>query len=97
MLSKQNIAVKGILKTTEVFGKEYVRNNYKKMKCEAISSPYDGNSARYFIAFEGDGETNLWTVFACVEVLESGEARMLDYKLPDGTRMHNPIEPIRLA
>ena len=50
------------------------------------------------MGFEGDDETGKWTVFARVSVnRETEEVTFLDYKLPDGKRMENPIKPTSFA
>ena len=97
MLDKNTIAIKGIVKTAELFGEDYVREHYPKLEVESISEPIDGEY-QYFVAFAGDKEKNLWTVFSLVGVNETtGDKRMLDYRLPNGERMKNPIVPVRLA
>ena len=49
-------------------------------------------------AFEGDSKLNLWTVFARVSVnRETEKVPLLDYKLPNGKRMENPIKPTSFA
>ena len=50
------------------------------------------------MGFEGDNETGLWTVFARVSVnRETEKVTFLDYKLPNGNRMENPIKPTSFA
>ena len=93
MTSKENAMGIAILKMAEIFGKEYMRNHYF-----GACHSYTGGDDRmydYFTGFEGDDDTNKWTVFAYVRVdRETEEAIFLDYRLPDGTRMENPVRPI---
>ena len=45
---------------------------------------------KLFIGFES--ENNFWTVFGFVSIdTESGNTKVLDYRLPNGTRMENPL------
>ena len=82
----------------DFMGIEYFRNHFVG-SCE--SYPTDENDDveyEYFMAFEGDDSTGLWTVFARVSVnRETEEVAFLDYKAPDGKRMENPVKPISFA
>lgn len=84
------------IKIAEIIGKDYFRENYENsIKTELVNPK---NDYPYFIGFEGDNEKNLWTVFAYVNVDRATESvTILDYRLPDGTRMENPIKPVRCA
>ena len=96
MLSVGDAKAKAILKIAELFGKEYIRQNFKKA-CTAYPES-DEISYEYFCGFEGDENSGKWTVFARVLVnRENGEIIFLDYKLPNGKRMENPIKPVRYA
>ena len=79
-------------------GKEYVKAHLSD-SCESYPTDnYDEVEDEYFIGFEGNDETNLWTVFARVLVnRETKECTFLDYKTPDGKRMENPIKPTSFA
>lgn len=47
---------------------------------------------------EGDSESGNWDVFVKVSVdRETKKVIYLDYKIPDGKRMENPIKPISFA
>lgn len=96
MITKGNAIAISILKISELFGKEYMKKNFNKA-CHSYPDN-DNMMFDYFCGFVGDHETNLWLEFAYVRVnLETKEAIFLDYKLPNGERMINPIQPIRLA
>ena len=63
---------------------------------------YDDVEYEYFIGFDDidDADENdyKWKVFARVSVnRETGEVTVLDYKLPNGKRMENPIKPTSFA
>lgn len=87
--------MEGVFATARLFGREYVRNNYDKKECECFAEPKDG-IARYFIAFTSVEDR--WDVFCSVSIdQESGKTKYLDYRLPSGYRMKNPIEKVRSA
>ena len=77
---------------------DYFRAHIEKA-CESYPTDnYDDVDWEYFLGFEGDDETGLWTVFARVSVnRETEEVTFLDYKTPDGHRMDNPIKPTSFA
>lgn len=79
-------------------GKEYFRNHFEG-SCQAYpTDDRDDIDYEYFLGFEGDDETGLWTVFARVSVnRETKKVTFLDYKTPDGKRMENPIKPTSFA
>lgn len=93
MISKDNAMAIAILKIAELFGKEYVRNNFFNA---CVSYPKTDNVMyEYFCGFAGNENTNKWTVFARVLVnRETKEAVFLDYRLPTGERMKEPIKPV---
>lgn len=96
MLTKKNMIGKATEMMIELFGIEYMREHMFNNCCHAQSE--DGDYFELFCGFVGDKETNKWTEFAYVHVhKETGEAEALDYKLPDGTRMKNPIKLVRCA
>ena len=98
MLNKDEAKVAALLFVTDLFGKDYVKSHVPN-SCESYpSDKYDEVQYEYFIGFEGNDDTNLWTVFARVLVnRETKECTFLDYKTPDGTRMENPVKPTSFA
>ena len=63
---------------------------------------YDDVEYEYFIGFDDIGDMDesdyKWKVFARVSVNRvTGEVTILDYKLPNGKRMENPIKPTSFA
>lgn len=98
MINKYEARIEAWTLISELFGNEYFRRHFND-SCE--SYPTDDNDDAifdYFMGFESDSSTKLWTVFARVSVnRETKEAHFLDYKTPDGRRMDNPPSPIRLA
>lgn len=96
MTSKDNAMAIAILKIAELFGKEYVKNNFHNA---CVSYPKtDDIMYEYFCGFEGNKKTNKWTVFARVLVnRENEEIVFLDYRLPNGERMKDPIKPVIYA
>ncbi len=98
MLNKFEAKIAACGAIADLFGVDYFREHYKEA-CESYpSDEYDEVEYEYFLGFEGDDETNKWTVFARVLVnRESKECIFLDYKTPDGERMENPIKPTSFA
>ncbi len=98
MLNREEANIVAAIKIAEFFGIGYVKQNLAEA-CE--SYPTDDNDEidyEYFLGFEGDEESGLWSVFARVSVnRETREVTFLDYKTPDGVRMENPIKPISFA
>lgn len=93
MLSIGDAKAKAILKMAELFGKEYIRQNFRKA-CTAYPETEE-ILYEYFCGFESDSYTNKWIVFSRILVnRETGNTIVLDYKLPNGTRMKNPIKPV---
>ncbi len=90
-----------MLATIEIakkLGVEYVKAHLNG-SCESYPTDnYDDVDWEYFLGFDGDDETGLWTVFARVSVnRETEEVTFLDYKTPEGHRMENPIKPTSFA
>ena len=86
----------------DLFGLEYFRSHIEEAcQCYSTGSDFvirDDIDFEYFLGFEGDDDTNKWTVFARVSVnRETREVTFLDYKTPDGKRMENPIKPTSFA
>lgn len=96
MLSTQNMIAIACTKMIELFGKDYMQ---KKFLGACHSKTFlSEDEFEFFCGFEGNDTTNKWTVFARIMVnCESGETQVLDYKLPNGLRMKNPIKPVLLA
>ena len=88
MWNKDEAKIAAILYIADFFGKEYVKNHISGA-CESYPSDNsDEAEYEYFIGFEGNDDTNLWTVFARVLVNRKTKiCEFLDYKTPDGTRM----------
>ncbi len=97
MINKENAAAIAYLAIADLVGKDYFRSHFKG-SCHAYPCPDDDIDYEYFLAFEGDLKSNLWTVFARVSVnRETEKVTILDYKLPNGKRMENPIKPTSFA
>ncbi len=90
MLATIEIAIK--------FGGDYVKTHLNS-SCESYPSDDCVNIEwEYFLGFEGDDESGLWTVFARVSVnRETKQVTFLDYKTPEGKRMDHPKKPISFA
>lgn len=82
----------------DLFGIDYFKSHIVD-SCESYpTDDYGEVEFEYFLGFEGDDTTNLWTVFARVLVnRETKEVIFLDYKTPSGIRMQNPVKPISFA
>ena len=98
MINKETAAAIAYLAIADLVGRNYFRSHFDDV-CHAY--PTDDNEDieyEYFMGFEGNDETGKWTVFARVSVnRETEEVTFLDYKLPDGKRMENPIKPTSFA
>ena len=79
-------------------GIDYFRNHIEEA-CESYpTDDFDDEDYEYFLGFEGDEKSGLWTVFARVSVNRRTKmVTFLDYKTPDGIRMENPVKPISFA
>lgn len=95
MLNKTEAKIDACGAIADLFGIDYFKSHINDA-CEAYpSEEYDDKEFEYFLGFEGDSETGLWTVFARVLVnRETKECTFLDYRTPNGNRMENPIKPI---
>ena len=82
----------------KLFGLEYFKSHIQDA-CRAYPpKDIDEVDYEYFLGFEDDSASGLWTVFARVTVnRETKQVQFLDYKTPDGHRMENPIKPISFA
>lgn len=98
MINKEEAKVDAFVAIANLVGLDYFRAHIEKA-CESYPTDnYDDVDWEYFLGFEGDDETGLWTVFARVSVnRETEEVTFLDYKTPDGHRMDNPIKPTSFA
>ena len=98
MLNREEANIVATIKIAEFFGVVYVKQNLSEA-CESYpTDDTDEVDYEYFIGFEGDEKSGLWSVFARVSVnRETREVTFLDYKTPDGVRMENPIKPISFA
>ncbi len=98
MWNKDEAKIAALLFVADLFGKDYIKSHISD-SCESYpSNEYDEVEYEYFIGFEGNVDTNLWTVFARVLVnRETKVCSFLDYKTPDGNRMENPIKPTSFA
>ena len=104
MINKETAAAIAYLAIADLVGRDYFRSHFDDV-CHGIYE-YDDRTGEvsddveyeYFMGFEGDNETGLWTVFARVSVnRETEKVTFLDYKLPNGNRMENPIKPTSFA
>ena len=98
MWNKDEAKVAALLFIADFFGKEYVKSHISDA-CESYpTDEYGEEDYEYFIGFEGNDDTNLWTVYARVLVNRKEKTcSFLDYKTPDGKRMENPIKPTSFA
>ena len=98
MTTTKNAAAIAIIKIAELFGKEYTRINFKDACISCPPDNYEGNDFDFFCGFKGNPSENKWTEYAYVRVdRDTREAVFLDYKLPKGEKMINPIKPIRFS
>lgn len=98
MLNKTEAKMLATIEIAKKLGVEYVKAHLNG-SCESYPTDnYDDVDWEYFLGFDGDDETGLWTVFARVSVnRETEEVTFLDYKTPEGHRMENPIKPTSFA
>lgn len=98
MLNKTEAKIAACGAVADLFGLEYFKSHFEDACQSYPTDDYDEVEYEYFLGFESDEETNLWTVFARVMVnRETKECVFLDYKTPDGKRMENPIKPTSFA
>lgn len=101
MINLDEAKVAAWVAIADILGRTYFRAHFEG-SCHSYPDPNNEKNDLinydYFIGFESDSNTGLWTVFARVSVnRETKKVTVLDYKLPDGTRMKNPVKPIRDA
>ena len=98
MINKETAAAIAYLAIADLVGRDYFRDHFNDV-CHGYPSDENNDiEYAYFMGFEGDDETGLWTVFARVSVnRETEEVAFLDYKLPNGKRMKDPIKPTSFA
>lgn len=98
MINIQEAKVDAYVKIAELVGKDYFLAHIEEAVESYPADEYDEVEWEYFLGFEGDEETGLWTVFARVSVnRETEQVAFLDYKTPDGRRMDNPVKPTSFA
>ena len=98
MINKEEAKMIATIEIADFFGLEYVREHLSEATQSFPTDDWDDIDYEYFLGFEGDTETNKWTVFARVTVnRETKVVTFLDYKTPDGKRMDNSIKPISFA
>lgn len=91
MISEEAAIIKGLRRIADIFGIEYVKNH----KDAPICRRREGDRLLFSCLYEDeDQRPDLepdylgWTVYATVEVdLKGGEVTVIDYILPDGTKM----------
>lgn len=98
MLKKYEAKIFTTIEIAKLLGINYVKQHLNE-SCESYpTDDFDDVEWEYFLGFEGDEETGLWTVFARVSVnRETEQVTFLDYKTSDGKRMENPIKPTGFA
>ena len=95
MLTKEQAIADAWLAIAELVGKEYFRTHFESSCQSYPDEDSDEANFEYFLAFEGDEKMGLWTVYARVSVnRETGKITLLDYKLPNGMSMENPVKPV---
>ena len=98
MINKETAAAIAYLSIADLVGRNYFRSHFKDVCHGYPTNDNEDIEYEYFMGFEGNDETGKWTVFARVSVnRETEEVTFLDYKLPDGKRMENPIKPTSFA
>jgi len=98
MINKETAAAIAYLAIAGLVGHNYFRSHFDDVCHGYPTNDNEDIEYEYFMGFEGDDETGKWTVFARVSVnRETEEVTFLDYKLPDGKRMENPIKPTSFA
>lgn len=98
MLNKDEAKILATIEIAKLLGIDYVKEHLSE-SCESYpTDDFDDVEWEYFLGFEGDEKTGLWTVFARVSVnRETEHVTFLDYKTPSGIRMENPIKPTSFA
>ena len=93
MIDKSNATMAALMAIGEVFGVEYLREHLKSPVCQSINN---GVFTLSYLFQDSKQRPDLtpdhlgWTVYATVDVdMETGMAKMVDYVLPDGTKMRD--------
>ena len=98
MVNKETAAAIAYLAIADLVGRDYFKSHFEDVCHSYPTGDSDDAEYEYFMGFEGDSEKNLWTVFARVSInRETKKVTFLDYKLPNGSRMENPIKPTSFA
>ncbi|SEL02746.1 hypothetical protein [Ruminococcus albus] len=98
MINKDTAAAIAYLSIADLVGRDYFRSHFNDVCHCYPSNDCDDLEYEYFMGFEGNAKTGVWTVFARVSVnRETEKVTLLDYKLPNGNRMENPIKPTSFA
>ena len=95
MITKDEAKIEAWAAIADLFGIDYFRKHFEG-SCQAYPLDSENNVLyEYFLGFEGNEESGLWTVFARVIVnRDTKEVKFLDYRKPDGSRMKRPVKPI---
>ena len=90
MITQNDALCLALLKIIKVFGKEYIKEHKRSPVARGIN---DGIFTLHYLFESEDTRPDLeptfdgWTVFVTAKVdMETGEAWLEDYILPDGTR-----------
>lgn len=96
MISKNGAQISGFYLIGSIFPEDYLKAKCKEACC-MVSEESDGKY-EYFLGFESDQSNHLWNVFASVSIdANTGKSEFLDYRLPSGLRMRNPVQRVRLS
>ena len=88
-MSRGDAKAAAILFIADLFGRDYVRKAFPG-SCSACPKS-DDTEFEYFIGFESDN--GKWSSYAIVLVnRETKECSILNYRLPNGESMPNPIK-----
>lgn len=98
LISKSDAWAEAVLAVAGIFGKDFVKEKLLKSPSSVTEIKGTDNSnprIEFFFAFESDGKrasNSKWTCYAWVSVdLVTEKASFLNYCLPDGQKMKNPI------
>jgi hypothetical protein len=98
MINKETATAIAYLAIADLVGRDYFRSHFNDVCHGYPSDEYYDVEYEYFMEFEGNDETGLWAAFTRVSVnRETEKVTILDYKLPNGKRMENPIKPTSFA
>ena len=91
MLNETSALIKGIIKIADTFGFDYVKEHKDSPICRSVEK---GILTMSYLFQNSEQRPDLepdhlgWTVYATVKVdMNTGKAEMVDYILPDGTKM----------